>query len=52
MSLASEQPVLTSCRAIQAGISDGWCLSNCMERASHMHSKREAYCPAAMCECS
>ena len=51
LSLAAAEPVPTSCRAIQAGISDGWCLSNCMER-SHMHSKREAYCPSAMCECS
>ena len=51
VSLAAAEPVPTSCRAIQTGISDGWCLSNCMER-SHMHSKREAFCPSAMCECS
>ena len=53
VSLAAAEPVLTSCRAIQAGISDAWCLSNCIAgRASHLHSKREAYCPSAMCQCS
>ena len=50
--LAAALRVPTSCRAVKAGISDSWCLSNCMEALKHVHSKRETFCPAAMCECS
>ena len=52
LALAAALRVPTSCRAVKAGISDSWCLSNCMEALKHVHSKRETFCPAAMCECS